>query len=615
MGDVGKTYSKKNPVLKQNVLSTNNGSLSVQKTEFKTNGHVNGDVKEEDAEAAVETKMEVPSECPWGLCLGQARVDECAVHSKVISRTTWAYYSSVNQMDQLLDSLNTRGVREGDLRDKIIAERAVIEKGLKKCKSDQYVTSDEDKERMGERQLQEVASRRNKQSKHSGSEPIPLGTSIKELIELSLRDQILELEEKIHFGNLGLLKVNSRDDWVAAISNKSYDMGADTLSWGNGKLEASADLKDNLVQQMAAAVLQLGQMVADHDKYFKRPLGEDEKEKKKRLKRKEDERKRREKEKAEENENEEEDDEVVDVEMTPFKIWEESLMASKTLGQIFIHLTTLDNSIVWSKSIMNTKCKVCRKKADPELMLLCDRCDNAYHMYCLKPKLKSIPEGDWFCPECKPKERVRSPKKKVRKSFSFHEAESDEEEEVEVSSKKKTNNKSKKRIIESDEEEKKETPPKKKGGRKKLVESESEGEEQESEEEEQPRGRKGGLVNLLGKRGAAKKAEKQMKGLDNSYRDEDNMEDEEQAEKRSRRSRASNKSKTEDKENTRKRGRNLNESIELDVSSMDEMLKAMIKHKDGWPFDRPITKAEAPDYHLHIKTPIDLATIKYVLKI
>jgi len=249
------------------------------------------------------------------------------------------------------------------------------------------------------------------------------------------------------------------------------------------------------------------------------------------------------------------------------------------------------------------------------MMLLCDRCDNAYHMYCLKPKLKSIPQGDWFCPECKPKERVRSPKKKVRKSFSFHEVESDEEEEV--NSKKKANNKSKKRIIESDEEEQKETPQKKKGGRKKVVESESEEEQEDSEEEELPKSRKsnrkGGLVNLLGKRGAAKKAEKQMKGLDNSYRDEDNDdEEEEQTERTSRksRSRASDKSKTEDKENTRKRGRNLNESIEFDASSLDDILKALLKHKDGWPFDRPITKAEAPDYHLHIKTPIDLGTIK-----
>ena len=80
-------------------------------------GHVNGEVKEEDTDEAAESKMEVPSEHPWGLCLGSARVDECAVHSKVMTRVTWAYYSSVSQMDQLLDSLNTRGVREGELRE------------------------------------------------------------------------------------------------------------------------------------------------------------------------------------------------------------------------------------------------------------------------------------------------------------------------------------------------------------------------------------------------------------------------------------------------------------------------------------------------------------------
>merc|ERR1719365_114827 len=185
-------------------------------------------------------------------------------------------------------------------------------------------------------------------------------------------------------------------------------------------------------------------------------------------------------------------------------------MACTTLGQLFIHLTTLDNSIVWSKSIMNTKCKICRRKQDPDKMLLCDGCDNAYHIYCLKPKLKSIPEGDWFCPECKPKERVRSPRKKVRKSFSFHEEEASDEEEDEKTSKKKNSTKNKKRVVESDEEEeeKKETPPKKKsGGRRKIIESEDEA---ESEDEEQPKAKggnkKGGLANLLGKRGAAKKA-------------------------------------------------------------------------------------------------------------
>merc|ERR1719232_2262555 len=315
-------------------------------------------------------------------------------------------------------------------------------------------------------------------------------------------------------------------------------MDTDHIVWGEGDkmdMDTLTETENNVVQQLAAAIVQVGQMVSDHDKYLKLPLGEDEKEKKKRLKKEEEAKKKKEEAAAKADDEEEDEEEVeVKVKMTPYKKWERSLMASKTFGQLFMHLTTFDNSIVWSKSIMNTKCKICRRKVDPDKMLLCDRCDNAYHMYCLKPKLKSIPEGDWFCPECKPKERVRSPKKKVRKSFSFHEAESDEEEEEEVASKKKTNNKSKKRIIESDEEEKKETPPKKKGGRKKIVESES-----EEEEEEEPRGnsKKGGLANLLGKRGAAKKAEKQMKGLDNSYREDKEDEEDEDEDKPSRRSR------------------------------------------------------------------------------
>ena len=566
VGDVGKTYSKKNPVMKQNVLGTSNGSLSVQKTEAKVNGVVNGDVKEEEGE---ESKMDVSLSPPWGRCL--ASMTECPVHSSIVPRVTWSYYSTSAQVDQLLESLNTRGVREGELRDKIMAEREFIEGRLRRCKEDQYVVTEEDKEEMAKRQLQDVENRRSRQCKKDGVEPLPLGTGLQELIELSLRDQILELEEKIFFGNLGNLKVNKREDWVAAMTNKSYSMDTDSITWGEGdKLEAEtlAEAEATTVQQLAAAIVQVGQMISDQDKYLKQPLGEDEKEKKKRLKKEEEAKK-----KKEETEEDNDGDEEVEVKvvMTPYKRWEKSVMSCTTFGQLFIHLTTLDNSIIWSKSIMNTKCKVCRRKTDPDQMLLCDGCDNAYHMYCLKPKLKSIPEDDWFCPECKPKQRTRSPKKKVRKSFSFHEAESDEEEEETSSKRKSVTNKTKKRIIDSDEEEEERpTPPKKKsGGRRKVIESDSEGGEESEEEEQKPR--KGGIMNLLGKRGAAKKAEKQMKGMDNSFRDKDEEDD---GDKRQSRRGTRTRTKTEDdKENTRKRGRNLNESIELDVGSLEKVVK------------------------------------------
>ncbi|KAI4326962.1 hypothetical protein L6164_019472 [Bauhinia variegata] len=33
-------------------------------------------------------------------------------------------------------------------------------------------------------------------------------------------------------------------------------------------------------------------------------------------------------------------------------------------------------------------------------MLLCDRCDKGWHMYCLSPPLKQIPPGNWYCFSC-----------------------------------------------------------------------------------------------------------------------------------------------------------------------------------------------------------------------
>jgi remodeling and spacing factor 1 len=46
------------------------------------------------------------------------------------------------------------------------------------------------------------------------------------------------------------------------------------------------------------------------------------------------------------------------------------------------------------------QCVVCDSPRDAQHMLLCDGCDDGYHMACLHPPLEAIPEGDWFCEEC-----------------------------------------------------------------------------------------------------------------------------------------------------------------------------------------------------------------------
>ncbi len=47
-------------------------------------------------------------------------------------------------------------------------------------------------------------------------------------------------------------------------------------------------------------------------------------------------------------------------------------------------------------------CCVCGGKDGPDKQLLCDECDQAYHLWCLTPPLETVPESDeWYCPQCK----------------------------------------------------------------------------------------------------------------------------------------------------------------------------------------------------------------------
>ena len=46
-------------------------------------------------------------------------------------------------------------------------------------------------------------------------------------------------------------------------------------------------------------------------------------------------------------------------------------------------------------------CRKCFGKRDQDKLLLCDECDDEYHIYCLDPPLTEIPTLDkWYCPSC-----------------------------------------------------------------------------------------------------------------------------------------------------------------------------------------------------------------------
>lgn len=45
-------------------------------------------------------------------------------------------------------------------------------------------------------------------------------------------------------------------------------------------------------------------------------------------------------------------------------------------------------------------CRNCRTNHIKDCLLLCDRCDASYHTFCLRPPLKNVPTGEWYCPRC-----------------------------------------------------------------------------------------------------------------------------------------------------------------------------------------------------------------------
>lgn len=71
---------------------------------------------------------------------------------------------------------------------------------------------------------------------------------------------------------------------------------------------------------------------------------------------------------------------------------------------IFVHYITekcrsgLEEShAIMDETSKGSGCRICHRDDDFAKMLLCEGCDDEYHIYCLNPPLKSVPKDDWYC--------------------------------------------------------------------------------------------------------------------------------------------------------------------------------------------------------------------------
>ncbi|XP_032803857.2 bromodomain adjacent to zinc finger domain protein 1A isoform X3 [Petromyzon marinus] len=366
---------------------------------------------------------------------GDMRIEEgCEVKRP----NRWFYFHRPEQLDELLESLNLRGLRESSLREALILERERIVQSLQLAQTELI--------HLSEREPVE-----NDDDKVSSQGP-PSSAEVQ--LEGRLKDLLLDMEDRIWQGTLGGIQVADRLAWRTALQNSHYDPMCDELVWGpqgernlkisklreSGQLKSEQDgpaqametgtppekpsAKDRLsdvklegrsggslgtgtpqatnlpVRHLAMALLQIEQGLGR--RFLKEPLA------------------------VESSEGG-----GIRANRTLLERWEESLMVCTSMSQVFVHLATLEGSVVWARSVLNTRCRICRRKRDAECMLLCDGCDRGHHTYCLRPPVKTIPQGDWFCPNCRPKNRKHRPAERKRSSYVESEDEEEDEEEEE----------------------------------------------------------------------------------------------------------------------------------------------------------------------------------------
>ncbi|XP_048374741.1 tyrosine-protein kinase BAZ1B [Sphaerodactylus townsendi] len=244
--------------------------------------------------------------------------------------------------------------------------------------------------------------------------------------------------------------------------------------------------------------------------------------------------------------------------------WKIAIREAQTFSRVHVLLGMLDACIKWDMSAENARCKVCRKKGEDDKLILCDECNKAFHLFCLRPALYEIPEGEWQCPACQPSVARRNSRGRNYAEDSVEEESEAEEEESEE-------------------------------------EDDDEGVEEEEEDYEvagvklRPRkaakGKQGGTVADPLRRGRHQRKKRALHAT------------------RGSRQRSAPVGEADIDElvlQTKKVSRRQT----LELQKCEEILNKLIKYRFSWPFREPVTIEEAEDYFDVISSPMDFQTMQ-----
>ncbi|KAJ1185002.1 hypothetical protein NDU88_001798 [Pleurodeles waltl] len=239
--------------------------------------------------------------------------------------------------------------------------------------------------------------------------------------------------------------------------------------------------------------------------------------------------------------------------------WKVAIRDAQTFSRMHALLGMLDACIKWDMSSENARCKVCRKKGEDDKLILCDQCNKAFHLFCLRPALYEIPDGEWQCPACQPSTARRNSR---GRNYAEDSVEEDEEEE-----------------------------------------SSEEDEEEEEEEEDED------YEDVVGLRLRSRKAAKSKQSTaSRSARKSRPVRKKSSAVAKGSRQRAApvNGADVDELVHQNKHG---TRRQNLELQKCEDILNKLIKYRFSWPFREPVSPEEAEDYMEIITNPMDFQTM------
>ncbi|VDK76079.1 unnamed protein product [Litomosoides sigmodontis] len=294
--------------------------------------------------------------------------EDCPVHGK-FRRCRWQLIKNADVLDEIASACNSRGFRESELLENLKFFNPLLKNILGRC-SDKISSGDIYADLL----LTNVDLADNSVVFDWSREFI---------------DMLLELEEKIEQGCIGHLAISDirrREEWRESLLQKhnvASFVESDVEVFGETVFNADEVKSLTELEHLAVALLQIVQGI--NLKFLRLPFA---------------------------TASSKEID-CANIPTTTFDQWQKSLVKCCSISALSLYYTTLESSILWTRSRLQARCRKCRKKGETEKLCMCARCDRCYHIDCAKPKIKD-PNG-WMCSNCKAIVKAREAEEKWKR--------------------------------------------------------------------------------------------------------------------------------------------------------------------------------------------------------